>query len=100
MDNISISLGGGDPHSDEIRNYPAKGPEYGKTPSSLVNPQNLPTHDKGEIQTYTDTFSDNCDAVAGGNSSPFPEGNIQFANGPEIRKTRVMPATGLAPGPQ
>jgi len=97
MDHISVPLPDQGPHADEIRSYPAQGPKYGSTDSPLVNVQNLPTHDDNEITSFTGTFSCS-DGSNGDNAHPVAEGNITFANGPEVRKTQVAPKSG-SPGP-
>ena len=97
MDNASSPLGSD--HKAVVRTFTEKGPEYGDSGSSLVNPQNLPSHDHSITTTSTATFSEGGQSNSNGdNSHPCAEGQIPFANGEDIRKTQVAPKAG-DPGP-
>lgn len=97
MDHLSTPVST-DQHN-EPHNYPASGPKYGDSGSSLVNSQNLPTDDDNKSLGYTAVFNANSQPnVNGDNAHPCAEGEITFANGPAVNKTQVAPKAG-APGP-
>jgi hypothetical protein len=97
MDHLSLPVSTA--QHNEPHSYPAVGPKYGDSGSSLVDPDNCPGCSHDVIYGSSDTFSTGGQSGSNGdNAHPVAEGQIAFANGPAVNKTQVAPKSG-APGP-